>query len=94
MATYVKEYELVLTRCVAIDAANEEEARSIFKKLELDKNRWAFYRYEVVDYMMDYLGNNMRDVPWSVEPAEYDVYHDEEFKEDVIDYNTYINEED
>lgn len=93
MATYVKEYELVLTHCVAIDAACEEEARSIFKKLERDENCWAFYRYEVVDYMMDYIGNNRRDIPWSVEPSEYDMYHDEDFKEDVIDYDVYIKED-
>lgn len=93
MATYVKDYELVLHHCVAIDAESEEEARAIFKKLEQDKNRWAFYRYEVIDYMMDFLGNNMRDVPWRVEPSEYDVYRDEEFAEDVIDYDAYIKED-
>lgn len=92
MATFVRDYHLTINQSVAIEAPSKEEAARIFSAMEHDERAWWYLRNEVYNHMMDYLGNNTRDVIYDVKPY-MGVYQDENLAEDVIDTECYITKE-
>ena len=87
--TFVRDYGLTINQYVAIEAGNAAEAAEIFERLEHGDTTWFYLKNEVFDRMGEYVGNNVRDVVWDIKPYK-GVYQDEEYNEDVIDYDVYI----
>lgn len=93
MATYVREYELTINECVAIEAESEADAARIFDELEHCDTTWFYLRNEVYDPIMDYLADNTRDVISSDIKPCMGVYQDEDLAEEAIDPYKYITKE-
>lgn len=93
MATYVREYSLTITECVAIEAESEADAARIFDELEHCDRAWFYLRNEVYNPMMEYLANNTRDIIASDIKPCMGVYQDEDYAEETIDPCKYITKE-
>lgn len=89
MATFMRDYSFNLFHSVAVEADNEDEAREIFDALEHCDNAWQYLSAEVFEHMSEWLDNFWKDVVGNIQ-SEGNVYQDEDFCDEVIDYEQYL----